>query len=572
VTGVLESFDVAPDAAPVAPGAYDPLDPLALIKEAVKECGDEDLLPGKVAETVEAMARAGMAHDHPARLTIRTYLQKEKLLGPREFDRIVKDARFYFPGTPANPAHSSTPAADQEKDLCGPDEVCAHTPQLAHIEDLAAKAVETVHELGVTGEERVIKGTFLTAVSQVLAEPLSLVVKGSSAGGKSYSTRNTIRLFPEEEFYQVTAGSQRSLIFSEEEFCHRTIVMFEATALREVAEKRDGDMTAMIVRTLLSEGQLIYDIAERGDDGRMTTRRIIKRGPTNLIVTTTADNLHHENETRLLSLPVDESEDQTRAVMRKTAARRNQADPADAPDLQRWHSLFHWLKYHGEHRVFIPYADYLSGAAAAAVVRMRRDFGVLLGMIEAHAVLHQMTRERDDHGRILATAADYEAARDILAEAFAITSGKKVKESVRKAVAAVAALGGGEDDPRDDPRDVTVAQVAAYLKRERSRASRGLKDAADLGYLTNRETREGRTARYILGPDPLPEDKPALPDKLPDDLIVSTPAQGAQVSPQVTEGCAPVPPVLGGVEEQENNARQVLIEAGLTDHEAEANR
>jgi hypothetical protein len=270
----------------------------------------------------------------------------------------------------------------------------------------------------------------------------------------------------------------------------------------------------------------------------MGTRRIIKRGPTNLIVTTTADNLHHENETRLLSLPVDESEEQTRAVMVRTAKRRSQAEPVDPPDLTPWHELFHWLKHHGEHRVYIPFAGYLAESTAAAVVRMRRDFGVLLGMIEAHAVLHQVTRGRDQYGRIIATATDYEAAGAILAEAFAISSGKRIKESVRNAVAAVEALGGHSTD-------VTVAQVTKHLKRERSRVSRGLKAAADEGYLTNQETREGRAARYRLGPDVLPEDKPALPARLPDDACASTPAQVAQLSPQVTEGCAPVLPVRG---------------------------
>jgi hypothetical protein len=443
------------------------------------------------------------------------------------------------PCTPAKLAHTSTPPPDQPKDVCAPDKVCAHTPPLAGTGDLLAEAVGTVLKLGVTGETRIVKGTFLTAVSQVLPEPVSMVAKGASAGGKSYATRTALRLFPDDDFYQVTAGSQRSLIYTDEEFSHRTIVMFEATALREVAEKRDGDMTAMIVRTLLSEGQLIYDVTERGDDGKMGTRRIIKKGPTNLIVTTTADNLHHENETRLLSLPVDESEEQTRAVMVRTAQRRNQAEPAEPPDLAPWHELFHWLKHHGEHRVYIPYADYLAENAAASVVRMRRDFGVLLGMIEAHAVLHQVTRERDQHGRILATAADYTAAVDILADAFAITSGKRVKDVVRNAVAAVEALGGAQSD-------VTVAQVAKHLRRERSRASRGLKEAADLGYLTNQETREGRAARYRLGPDELPEDKRALPDTLPDDVGTSTPAQVAQVSPQVTDGCAPVRLCAGG--------------------------
>jgi hypothetical protein len=437
------------------------------------------------------------------------------------------------PGTPAKPEHTRTPQPYQPEDVCAPDEVCAHTPPLASTEDLLAAAVGTVEALGVTGETRIVKGTYLTAVSQVLAEPLSLVVKGASAGGKSYSTRTTLLLFNPAVFYQVTAGSQRALIFTDEEFEHRTIVMFEATALREVAEKRDGDMTAMIVRTLLSEGRIVYDITERGDDGKMGTRRIIKRGPTNLIVTTTADNLHHENETRLLSLTVDESEEQTRAVMRRIAARRNQAEPAEPPDLAPWHELFHWLKHHGEHRVYIPYADYLADAAAASVVRMRRDFGVLLGMIEAHAVLHQVSRKRDRHGRIVATAADYAAAVDILAGPFAITSGRTVKEAVRKAVAAVAELASPEFP-------VTVAQVAKHLKRDRTRATRALKEAADLGYLTNQETKPGRAARYTLGPDALPQDTPALPETVPEDTSASTPAQGAQVSPQVADGCAGV--------------------------------
>ena len=194
------------------------------------------------------------------------------------------------------------------------------------------------------------------------------------------------------------------------------MVMFEATALREVAEKRDGDMTAMIVRTLLSEGRVVYDITERADDGKMGTRRIVKKGPTNLIVTTTADNLHHENETRLLSLPVDESEEQTRAVMVRTALRRSRAEPAEPPDLDPWHELFHWLKHHGEHRVYIPYAGYLAEQAAASVVRMRRDFGVLLGMIEAHAVLHQVNRKRDRTAASSPRPPTTRRPRDILAE------------------------------------------------------------------------------------------------------------------------------------------------------------
>lgn len=437
--------------------------------------------------------------------------------------------------------------------MCAADGVCGAHPPIATREDLLAEVVTTVHALGVTGESRIIKATFLTAVSQVLPEPVSLIAKGASAGGKSYATRTTLRLFPEADFYTVTAGSQRSLIYTDEEFKHRTIVMFEATALREIAEKRDGDMTAMIIRTLMSEGRLVYDVTEKDDTGRLTTRRITKEGPTNLIVSTTADNLHPENETRMLSLPVDESEEQTRRVMMKTAARRNQQAPADAPDLSGWHALFHWIKHHGENEVFIPYAGYLAKNTAASAVRMRRDFSTLLGMIEAHAILHQITRGRDGYGRIIASAGDYAAAREILAEAFAVSSGRKVKDSVRRAVMAVDQLGG-------EVTEVTVAQVAKHLKRDRSRVTRGLKEATDLGYLVNKEDKAGRPARYRTGPDALPEDSPALPEALPHDVCTRTPAQPAHLSSQVRDGCAPVRGVRGGVG-RENEPESMLLAA-----------
>ena len=415
--------------------------------------------------------------------------------------------------------------------------MCIAHPPLALSRDIIADVLTVVHRLGVTGESRIIKATYLTVVSQVLPEPISMVAKGTSAGGKSYSTKTTLQLFPEDDLYAVTAGSQRSLIYTDEEFDHRTIVMFEATALREVAEKRDGDMTAMIVRTLMSEGRLVYDVTEKDETGRMATRRITKLGPTNLIITTTADNLHQENETRLLSLPVDESENQTRGVMARTAARRSQAVPEPPLDLTPWHRLFHWLKHHGEHRVFIPYAAYLAQHTAATAVRMRRDFNTLLGMIEAHAILHQLTRDTDEYGRIVATAADYDAARDILATAFAVASGKTVKESVRHVVEAVRDLGG-----RADPygKDVLVTHVAEHLKRDRTVAARGLKTAVDLGYLDNREDKAGRPARYRLGDEPLPEDAPALPAGLPPEVCTYTPAHLAHVSPQLSDGCAAV--------------------------------
>ena len=138
---------------------FDPEKPLEPIKKAV-EGADEDLIPGRVAAVIKAMASCGM--DDEVRITVRAFVKKNRFFPLEDFDHIV------FSATPRKGRTPAHPRADQPEDLCALDGVCAHTPPLASREDLLAEVVDTVHELGVTGESRIIKATYLTAVSQVL--------------------------------------------------------------------------------------------------------------------------------------------------------------------------------------------------------------------------------------------------------------------------------------------------------------------------------------------------------------------------------------------------------------------
>ena len=96
---------------------------------------------------------------------------------------------------------------------------------------------------------------------------------------------------------------------------------------------------------------------------------------------THAVRLHPENETRLLSLTVTDTPEQTRAILRAIAERR-----VAAVDPGPWLALQHWLA-HAEHRVVIPYASALAERIPPVAVRLRRDFGQLLALIHAHAIL-----------------------------------------------------------------------------------------------------------------------------------------------------------------------------------------
>src|ERR671912_426904 len=174
-------------------------------------------------------------------------------------------------------------------------------------------------------------------------------------------------------------------------------------------------------------------------------------------------------------------------------------------DQKPWHALQHWLESpSATRRVTIPYAKALAKMIPPLAVRLRRDFGALLSLIRAHAILHQATRERDDRGRLVATLDDYSSVRELVADLESEGIEATVPKSVREAVHAVARLHALEDLP------VTVVQVAKVLQLDRSAASRRIRSAKDLGFLRDLEDNPRKPSRLVPA-DPLPEDLEILP-------------------------------------------------------------
>ena len=307
-----------------------------------------------------------------------------------------------------------------------------HAPRI--LEDFA----QAYRAAGAVGEARTAMTLYLALTSRFLSRPVSVAVKGPSSGGKSFTVESVLRFFPPEAVHCMTAVSDRALAYTEADLEHRFLVVYEAAGML-------GEFASYLIRSLLSEGRLVYEVVEKTPNG-FRPRRIEKQGPTGLLVTTTAVRLHPENETRLLSLAVTDTPEQTRAILRAIAESRvATVDPGP------WLALQHWLA-HAEHRVVIPYASALAEQIPPVAVRLRRDFGQLLALIRAHAILHQATRERDGEGRILATLEDYAVVRTLVLDVIAEGIDATVAPIVRETVAAVQTLladgyAGGEPSP-----------------------------------------------------------------------------------------------------------------------------
>jgi hypothetical protein len=274
---------------------------------------------------------------------------------------------------------------------------------------------------------------------------------------------------------------------------------------------------------------------------------IEREGPTGLIVSTTRDGLHPENETRLISLTLADGEEQTRAILASLA----EEDRRDTVAREPWHALQRWIAG-SDSRVTIPYALVLVGLIPALAVRLRRDTKLLLNLIRAHALLHQATRARDPNGRVVATLDDYSAVYGLVSESIAEGVQASVPVTVRQTVEEVGRIA-------REFGSASVKQIAERLKLDKSAALRRCKRAENLGFIRNEETAKGRQARYVLA-DALPTEQPVLPspDTLASAVAVSVPGSGCTVAGG-TEGYNPPPPSPEPVAAQGVERRRAVL-------------
>lgn len=392
-------------------------------------------------------------------------------------------------------------------------------PKLASKPNILELFRDAIRGCGVVGEETTAATLYLIITTRLLDKPVSAAVKGLSSSGKSFTTEKTVEFFPPEAVIVMTAMSERALVYSKEEYAHRTLVLYEATALREDAE---DNLTAYFVRSLLSEGRIEYPVTVRDQkEGGWTTKTIIKEGPTGLIVTTTKTRVHAENETRLLSLNTNDTREQTQAIFKALAD-----ESEHGIDKREWRKLQSWLQT-AEHRVTVPFAPQLAGLVPPVAVRLRRDFGAVLALIRAHAILHQLSRDRDREGRIIATIADYAEVRELVAPIIAEGVGSTVSQTVRETVDVVETLGADQG--------VMALAVAERLRLDKSTTSRRLHMAADGGYIRNLEDKRGKPGRWVKG-DPMPEEADLLPQPRNLETAVSRAVAGGCAVAAINEG------------------------------------
>jgi hypothetical protein len=236
------------------------------------------------------------------------------------------------------------------------------------------KAVQKVGDLGVVGEERNRGIVILAGISKALPEPTSVLVKGPTSSGKSNLVKTTLRLFPANCIVDRAGLSPKALAHGKVSLKHK--ILF-------INEYRSAKDAQLLLRLVQSEGRIEHEFATvRGTArGTKTAKRI---GMPVVLSTTTDEKVFEDDETRFLSIFIDLSRAQSRAIVLARARGPRNPDCSDLPVWQRAMSLLVYKKGDFEHPP--KWMEYVARKLPLDQVRVRRDWDRFLKFCSAVAL------------------------------------------------------------------------------------------------------------------------------------------------------------------------------------------
>lgn len=275
--------------------------------------------------------------------------------------------------SPSSPISSLTPEARAEAEAFGKD------PHL--FENILAD----FERCGLVGERANKLLCYLASVSRKMDKPLSVLVLSSSGAGKTTLQDVTLAFCPPEDLLKLTSLSGKALFYKEASSLKHKILALE---------EGDGVEEAMYaLRNLISAGELVTEATIKDPvTGRLTTMANRVEGPTAVFLTTTNPEIDPETKSRFFVTSVDESREQTQAILMFQRRRHTlaglEAGFALKPILQKHQNFQRLLK---PVAVVNPYADQLSYGDDR--LQSRRDQPKYLNLIKAVAFLRQMQKE-----------------------------------------------------------------------------------------------------------------------------------------------------------------------------------
>lgn len=276
-------------------------------------------------------------------------------------------------------------------------------------------------DLGVVGEEANLLALYLASLTRFSSKPVHHNLKASSSAGKNYLLEKLKELLPEEDVICIDRITAQALFYSPHLNLKNKVLI-----LQEVLGAEDALYS---LRTLQEEGKLTILVTVTRRDKAPESEKVEVEGPCVVFMTTTKEWLGDDEESRTLSLTLDESSTQTRNINWDYAARFESKVMLDKEMKERIRNVQRlvrtYLEKEGllgldpEEQVYAPWLAGLAGCFPHGQLRSRRDFPRISRLVTAYALLFSpLGGKRDDRGRLLVPIDVYESVREIYSTVF----------------------------------------------------------------------------------------------------------------------------------------------------------
>ena len=351
--------------------------------------------------------------------------------------------------------------------------------------------LSAVKKMGLAGEEKNALVVLIVVISALLERPLNLTIKGVSAAGKNFLAKVVLYLFPRDARREVSSMSAKALHYASMDFRHRVLYL---------QERNRASGPVHPIRLLISEGRLVHYVPVR-EGSQWVTKKIVARGPVASISTTTKARLEIDDETRHVSIFINESKKQSLRVM--LAYHRNDKG-LTPPEKRVWRIVYRLLKERSTTiGIRIPeWFDQMAEKTNRDDIRVRRYYPALVEACKTIALIRSFqTNEPGQHQSIEVSFADFAMAVLIFDDVFVESIHGKFGPSIETSRAV-------ERICKEKGRSIRCEDFAEGLSISTSRAYRLLRKAEAAGTirLVNKPEKNNpkffRPVKRRFAPDP----------------------------------------------------------------------
>jgi DNA primase catalytic core len=342
--------------------------------------------PARLKATVKVVENSGRFHID----TVDFYLSRHRRVFVGEVARLLRESAEVIEADTGRligqlEAYVKKQAADTPGAIVlVSDEDRAEGMKLGRRPDLADEILRDLDKLGLVGEQTNKLMGYLVMTSRKLEDPLALLILSGSGAGKSLLQDTLLQLCPDEDLVKLTSLTDRALFYKGENALRHKVLALEEAAGAEGA--------VYAIRNLISAKKLVIESTIKNPlTGQLTTQVNTVNGPTAVFQTTTRPDIDAETRSRFILTSVDESPEQTRAILEaqrhrhtlEGLRRRKQREAI----LARHHAFQRLLQPVAVVNPFEPLLSYSQDRLA-----VRRDNPKYLHLILAVTFLHQMQR------------------------------------------------------------------------------------------------------------------------------------------------------------------------------------